>query len=153
MPPSQWTRIRPAVLGYSRDPAAETQAQAQRAAARQRWAEAAAAAPRVRALKQRLEADWLPSMERDVAEAEAALEAAQARLICRIVAAQGNEVMEIDRQPAVMVTQEDEREDPDVLAAQAKLRTLRAGLARLREQLAQCTEHLALVDYQRPPED
>ena len=93
----------------------------------------------------------MPGMERDVGEAEAALEDAQGRLILRIVAQQGNEVMEIDGKPAVMITAEDEDGDPDVLAARLRLRAVRAGRDTVREQLARCDEHLTVVDRQAPP--
>ena len=154
VPPSQWTRHRLSAGGQY--PEEEAQQRRLRQQARQQWEQAAAAAPQVRAFKARVEQEWLPQMERDVAEAEAAVEAARGRLMLRIVAEQNYQVLEApgqSGQPVVFVSAEDQRDDVDLRMAELRLTALKDGRRRLREQLDEAIRHLAVVDYQRPPED
>ena len=95
VPPSQWTRTRLVVQQTSHDPAAEAQLRRRREDDRRNWEAARAIAPQVREAKRRLEEELLPQAERDVAEAVAAVEAAQDRLVLKNVAEQGNEVWDV----------------------------------------------------------
>ena len=151
MPPSQWTRTRLVVQQTSHDPAAEAQLAAPREDGRRNWEAARAIAPQVREAKRRLEEELLPQAERDVAEAVAAVEAAQDRLLLKNVAEQGNEVWDVGGRPMVLLTTEDQEKDRRLREAQGWLQEVRAEAARLRAHRDAANQHLNLVENQAPP--
>jgi len=150
-PETPCTLIRPVILSAPRSPEAQAEERRRRTHAWEAWDAAVRFVPAARAELRWIEEEGLPSIEREIVQADAGLDAARAALFARRARELGNTVPEVEGLPALMFDHEEEDADPGIVAARANRTKWIVGRGRLWDRRQELGRLISHAEHQMPP--